>query len=155
MDEIDLHLLTIIQKGFPIDPQPYKILGNKLCISEDNVLSRIANLKSKGFIRRIGGVFDSKALGYTSTLCAMKVPEDKIEEVAEIINSLPEVTHNYLREHDYNLWFTLIAPSQEELYNLLTFIKNKTTIHRLINLPATNLFKINVHFDLKEANKCS
>ncbi|MDW7674182.1 MAG: Lrp/AsnC family transcriptional regulator, partial [Bacillota bacterium] len=96
------------------------------------------------------GIFDSKKLGYKSTLCAIKVPEDRIEEVTEIVNSYNGVTHNYLREHQYNMWFTLIAPSDDSIQEILREMKVMTGIDDIINLPAINFFKINVNFDLNE-----
>jgi len=150
MDKIDQQLLTIIQNDFPIAHRPYSILGKQLGISEENVIARISNLKEQGLIRRLGGVFDSRKLGYTSTLCAIQVPEDRIDEVAHTVNKIPGVTHNYLRNHDYNMWFTLIAPSDEIIKNTLHSIKTQACIDMLINLPAINFFKINVHFKLQE-----
>jgi len=150
MDKIDKQLLTIIQRDFPITPRPYTFLGNQLGISEQDVITRITNLKEEGVIRRLGGVFDSRKIGYTSTLCAIKVPEDRIDEVAQTINQIPGVTHNYLRNHDYNMWFTLIAPSDKIIDSTLHSLKVKTCVEKLISLPATQFFKINVHFKLQE-----
>ena len=152
MDSIDQKLVNRIQKNFPIASKPYEELGKELGISEEEVLLRIKSLKSSGLIRRIGGIFDSRSLGYKSTLCAMQVPEEKVEEVAAIINQYPGVTHNYLRNHDFNMWFTLIAPSQEDLELHLDTIRKSTNIEALINLPSTRIFKIDVNFNIKEAD---
>jgi len=151
LESIDQRLLNRIQKNFPIAPKPYEELGKELGISEEEVLVRIQSLKASGLIRRIGGIFDSRSLGYKSTLCAMRVPEERVEEVAAIINQYPGVTHNYLRNHDYNMWFTFIAPSQEVLELHLQNIRECTNIEDLINLPSTRMFKIDVNFNLKEA----
>jgi len=150
MDKIDKQLLTMIQRDFPIAPRPFACLGKQLGISEDNVMTRIANLKEQGVIRRLGGVFDSRKLGYTSTLCAIKVPEDRINDVAQTINQIHGVTHNYLRNHDYNMWFTLIAPSDNIIESTLNSLKSQICINQLISLPAIEFFKINVHFKLQE-----
>ncbi len=150
MDNLDRSILNRIQKGFPITSRPYLEVASQLGISEDEVIERIKGLKKTGVIRRLGGIFDSRKLGYKSTLCAIKVPEERIEEVAEIINHHLGVTHNYLRNHPYNMWFTYIAPSDEVLMNALHQIKKETKIDDLIHLPATNFFKINVNFHLKE-----
>ena len=151
MDMINQKLLNRIQKDFPITSYPFREIAHELGISESEVLLRIGQLKDAGFIRRIGGIFDSKVLGYKSTLCAMRVPEERIEEVASIVNGYPGVTHNYLRNHEYNMWFTLIAPSAAEIEATLCDLRIKGRIDDLMNLPSINMYKINVNFEFKEA----
>ncbi|ADG82004.1 putative transcriptional regulator, AsnC family [Thermincola potens JR] len=150
MDSLDKQLLTLIQSNFPITPEPFKELALTLGTTEEDVISRLQKLKEEGIIRRIGGIFDSQKLGYFSTLCAIKVPEERIDEVAELINSYPGVTHNYLRQHEYNMWFTLIAPSSQAAEDILEEMRRRTGIKDLINLPAINFFKIKVNFNLNE-----
>jgi len=149
MDVINHKLLEIIQDGFPISPEPYKDLAIALGISEEEVIDRVRKLQERGIIRRLGAIFDSRKLGYKSTLCAIKVPEEQIARVAEIINSYPGVTHNYLREHDYNMWFTLIAPSKEHIDKICDEIILKSGIDDLMQLPAKRFFKIKVKFSMK------
>jgi DNA-binding Lrp family transcriptional regulator len=110
------------------------------------VIARIKSLKTEGIIRRIGGNFVSKKLGFTSTLCAAKVPENKIEEFVKKVNSYKGVTHNYLRNHDYNIWFTFIAPSMDDINLSLQEISATTNVRDILNLPAVNMFKIKVDF---------
>lgn len=153
MDSINKSLLELIQDNFPISPEPYKDLAITLGITEEEVLKRIKNLQSDGIIRRLGGIFDSRKLGYKSTLCAMKVPTDRIDEIAAIINSYHGITHNYLREHEYNMWFTLIAPSRKHIDKICNEIKIKTGIDNLMELPAKKFFKINVKFSVKGVTK--
>ncbi len=148
MDIVDKQLLNLIQKNFPIHEKPFETLANQLEVSEAEVINRIDNLKEKGIIRRIGGIFDSNKLGYFSTLCAMKVPQDRIEEVDRLINNYQEVTHNYLREHKYNIWFTLIGETLEKVEEILKEIKKQIGEIELINLPAVNLFKIDVYLNI-------
>ncbi|ACV62138.1 putative transcriptional regulator, AsnC family [Desulfofarcimen acetoxidans DSM 771] len=147
LDQLDKKLLNIIQTGFPITTRPYRELAEKLATSEADIINRIERLQKIGVIRRLGGIFDSRSLGYTGTLCAMQVPEDRIDEVAAVINSYPGITHNYLREHKYNMWFTLLAESKERIQEILLEIKDVTAIKQLIVLPAENIFKIKVNFD--------
>lgn len=149
MDEIDKNLLTLIQHELPIDKSPFKIIGKNLSITEEEVLERIDNLKKEGLIRRIGGIFNSRELRYTSTLCAAKVPSTKIECVARVINSYDEITHNYLRKGIYNMWFTVITYSQENLRSIIEEIKVTTGLDDIISLPAVKLFKIKVALDLR------
>jgi DNA-binding Lrp family transcriptional regulator len=105
-------------------------------------------LKENGIIRRIGGNFVPNKIGFVSTLCAAKVPEDMIESFAKVVNRYPGVTHNYLRDNKYNIWFTFIAPSMNVIEENLENISKETGISDIINLPATKVFKIKAHFDL-------
>lgn len=148
LDHVDRKLLNMIQADFPLSAEPYREIGEALGISGEDVMSRIRNMIDGGVIRRLGGIFDAKKLGYHSMLCAMKVDEKKIDEVAEVVNSYPGVTHNYLREHDLNMWFTATAPSQEKLAEMLDQIKRGAGINEIFVLPAQKLFKIRVNFDL-------
>jgi DNA-binding Lrp family transcriptional regulator len=148
MDEIDKKLLTLIQLELPIDKRPFQIIADNLSITEKEVLERIDNLKKEGLLRRIGGIFNSRKLGYTSTLCAAKVPLSKVDYVAKVINSYDEITHNYIREGIYNMWFTVITYSQDTLFSIIDEIKINTDLDNIISLPAIKLFKIKVALDL-------
>ena len=147
MDDVDKKILNIIQAGFPVEAEPFKVLGEQVGISEDDVLERIKKLKETGIIRRIGAVFDTRRLGFVSTLCAARVPEEKLKEFVEIVNSYPGVTHNYRRSHEYNVWFTCIASTEEKIKKTLMEISEKTDITDMLNMPAKRKFKINVSFD--------
>lgn len=147
LDEVDKKLLSIIQSGFPIEPRPYAVLGKELGISEDESLERVRALREKKLIRRLGANFQSAKLGFKSTLCAAKVPEDKLELFIADVNKRPGVTHNYLRNHIYNVWFTVIAPSREHTLAELESITAATGVD-ILNLPATRLYKIKVDFKL-------
>ena len=146
MDDIDRDILNIIQSGFPVKSRPFMEIGKSLDLTEKEVIARIKSLKTEGIIRRIGGNFVSKKLGFTSTLCAAKVPENKIEEFVKKVNSYKGVTHNYLRNHDYNIWFTFIAPSMDDINLSLQEISATTNVRDILNLPAVNMFKIKVDF---------
>jgi len=150
MDKIDKDILNIIQTGFPMDTQPYALIGEKVGITEDEAFKRVVNLKESDIIRRIGATFDSKKLHFKSTLCATKVPEEKIEEVAKIVNRYPEVTHNYQRNHEYNLWFTLIAESTERIEQILSEICKDGGLDYVRNMPTKKMLKIKVDFQFKD-----
>ncbi|MCB2295739.1 Lrp/AsnC family transcriptional regulator [Clostridium algoriphilum] len=150
MDKTSKDLLNLIQSNFPIESKPYLKIANELDITEKQVIDIIKDLKDKRYIKRIGGIFDLRKLGYYSTLCAIKVPIDRITEVAKLINCNNGVTHNYIRNHLYNMWFTVIAPSVEDIRAFLNEIKIKTGIKDIIELPVVKLFKINVVFNIKE-----
>ncbi|MBW1992440.1 MAG: AsnC family transcriptional regulator, partial [Deltaproteobacteria bacterium] len=115
MDPLDRAILNEIQSHFPIVSRPYEEVGRRVGASEAEVLRRVQRLYDAGVIRRIGANFTSRKLGYTSTLCAAEVPAEELERFAEVVNRYPGVTHNYLRRHRYNVWFTLIAESEERL----------------------------------------
>ena len=110
---------------------------------------RVRALRASGIIRRIGANFQSAKIGFKSTLCAASVPEDKFEAFAQAVNEHPGVTHNYLRAHGYNLWFTMIAPSREAIRQDLAAITEKTGV-AILNLPADRLFKIRVDFAMSD-----
>ncbi|KUK81449.1 MAG: Transcriptional regulator [Pelotomaculum thermopropionicum] len=147
-DPVDNKLINLIQSNFPLVPEPYREIGAILGIGEDEVMDRIKRLRENGVLRRLGGIFDSRKLGYAGTLCAIKVPEGRIDETAAVINSYSGVTHNYIREHRFNMWFTVLAPSQDELDEIIKQIKSRTGINDIMVLPAEKIFKIRVNFDL-------
>ena len=153
LDGIDRQLLNLVQKEVPICPQPYLVIGEKLGISEQEVLERLEKMMQQDIIRRLGGVFDSRKIGYKGTLCAIKVPADRIEEVAGVINGYVGITHNYLRDHEYNMWFTILAQSPEKVETILEEIKTTTGLQDVINLPAERFFKVLVNFDVQNAKE--
>ena len=148
MDDIDREILNEIQSGFPITSRPYLDLGKRFDLSEQEVLERVKRLRSKGIIRRIGGNFNSRRLNFASTLCAARVPKEKIKGFVDVVNGYKGVTHNYLRGHDYNVWFTFIAPSDTYIDNALKEISETTGIKEILNLPAIRTFKIKVDFEV-------
>jgi DNA-binding Lrp family transcriptional regulator len=116
---------------------------------EKEVLERVRRLKAAGVIRRIGASFSAGAVGFRSTLCAAKVPPQKVQDFVAVVNSYPGVTHNYEREGDYNIWFTLIVPSRRQMEKILTEISSRTGVRKILNLPATKILKIAVDFNFE------
>jgi DNA-binding Lrp family transcriptional regulator len=148
VDEADRKILNAIQSEFPITARPYEELGRHLGLSELEVLHRVKRLKEEGIIRRIGGNFHSGKLDFTSTLCAAKVPGEKLERFVKVVNRYPGVTHNYLRNHEFNVWFTFIAPSYEAIEHSLKEISELTEVKDVYSLPAVRTFKIKVDFEV-------
>lgn len=150
LDALDRRILDIIQTDFPLAPRPYAVLGERLGLPEEEVFGRVRALREKKIIRRLGANFQSAKLGFVSTLCAAKVPEEKLDAFIEAVNAEPGVTHNYLRDHAYNVWFTLISPSPVARETVLESLTERTGV-AILNLPATQLFKIRVDFRMDDA----
>ena len=148
MDDTDKEILNEIQSDFPITSRPYLELGKRLGLGEDEVFERVKRLKSDAVIRRIGGNFNSRKLDFKSTLCAARVPKEKIEDFVDVVNNYKGVTHNYLRNHDYNVWFTFIAPSMAVIERAIDEISFKTGVKDILNLPAIAMYKIKVDFEV-------
>jgi len=145
-DAIDSQLINLLQHEFPLVKEPYKELAKMLNTPETEILSRIRRLKANGVIREIGPIFNSEMIGLTSTLVALKVPEDTVDGAAQIINSYAGVTHNYEREGDYNIWFTLAATSGEALASTLEEIKEKIRPMHFLVVPVKRVLKIKTNF---------
>lgn len=150
LDDVDRALLDIIQTDFPLVSAPYAALGERIGISEEEAFVRVSQMRKNGLVRRLGANFPSARVGHVSTLCAAKVPPEKLETFIALVNALPGVTHNYERDHEYNIWFTLISKSAEETEAILAELSRSTGI-AILNLPATKLFKIRVDFKMGES----
>ncbi|MDI6755724.1 MAG: AsnC family transcriptional regulator [Thermodesulfobacteriota bacterium] len=149
LDQTDRIILNEIQRNFPVTHRPFLSLARKLQIKEKEILARVQRLKEVGIIRRIGASFSASAVGFTSTLCAAKVPKNKIGGFVAVVNTYPGVTHNYERGGDYNIWFTLIAPSRKKIDKILSEISENTGVKEILNLPALKTFKIAVDFNFE------
>ena len=146
MTALEQKLLDIIQDAFPLEERPYQVLADMFsaqgeAVTEQQVFEAVENLRTLGVIRRIGGVYDSKALGFISRLCAGKVTD--IDKFAAAVNEIPAITHNYVRTHEYNVWFTVIAQSEDEIRALVDSLCATTGLHDVHILTATKKFKIN------------
>jgi len=148
VDDLDKQLLNRIQSDFPLVVRPYQTLGEPLGLSEDEVLARVGALKAERIIRQVSAIFDTKSLGYKSSLVAMRLPPNQIADAARIINEHPGVTHNYERNHEYNLWFTIGVPHTSDLEAIVD------RMHELVKAEVTRvmytlrLFKIGVNLDM-------
>jgi len=155
MDPRDRQLLQVIQTDLPISERPFDALADRLGMDADALRERLRRLAADGVIRRIGPVFDSRRLGYVSTLVAAKVPPERLKQVAERASALPGVTHNYERRGPYNLWFTLAGRCEEEIRRSLDTLRQETGL-AFHSLPALTVYKIRAVFDLTgDAAPCS
>ena len=142
-------LLYQMQNAFPMTQRPFEEIANALNATEEEVISTVQKLKDEKIIRQTSAIFDTKRLGYKSSLVAFKVPEEKIDEAAQTINAHPGVSHNYLRNHDYNIWFTMaVAPdSRLGLEKTIEILKEQAGADDAIILPTLKMFKISVKMD--------
>jgi DNA-binding Lrp family transcriptional regulator len=133
---------------FPVSPNPYDIIADRLGIETGELLQRVQALLESGTIRRIGISVDSRKMGFASTLAAVRVSEDRVDSTSEIINSYPEITHSYLRANEFNIWFTVIAESVQRIEGVLEELRAKLNIgyDDVLDLPVTQLFKLDARF---------
>ena len=146
MNEKEKKLLNLLQKEFPLSPFPFKILGEKVNLSEKEVLSFLKTLQEKGILRHLGASVNSKKLGYYTLLCATHIPDNKLY-IAETIAKLKEVTHAYLRKHYLNFWFTLITPSEEKAKELIKSLESSFSI-KIKSFPSIKSFKVKAVFEI-------
>jgi DNA-binding Lrp family transcriptional regulator len=149
MDDGDRRLLNVIQADFPLASRPFQILGAPLELLEGEVIGRIAFLKRQRIIRQISAIFDTRSLGYRSSLVAMRVPPDRVEVAAAAVNAHPGVSHNYERNHGFNLWFTLAVPSTSDLEWTVQHLHAVAGADSTRILPTLRLFKIGVQLDME------
>jgi DNA-binding Lrp family transcriptional regulator len=146
--DADAQLLNAVQWSFPLDAQPYAVLGERLGLTEAEVIDRLRAVKAEGVLRQLSAIFDTRALGYTSALIAAKVDPDHIDAAAEAINQHPGVSHNYKRNHDYNLWYTLAVPPGEDFDAHLDVLHRSSGATVTRKLPTLKLYKIGVKLDM-------
>ncbi len=147
LDAIDRHLLDDFQQDLPVVERPWAVMAEQLGIDEEEVLARLRRLQAAGLISRVGPVFRPNRIG-VSTLVAMAVPEQRLDSVAAWISSLPEVNHNYEREHDFNLWFVVTADDQAHLCSVLARIERHTGL-AVLELPMLEDYFIDLGFRLQ------
>ena len=152
LSDTDAHLLNLLQQQIPLTSEPFADLGNQLHLPESDILSRISALKSQPapIIRQISAIFDTKSLGYQSTLVAARIPQEHLDHAVSVINAHPGVTHNYLRNHHFSLWYTLAVPpdSRLGLERTLQILHQESHALSTRPFPTLKLYKIGVSFDL-------
>lgn len=146
LSTLEKRLLNEYQKGFPLSTTPYADIAEELGTSEALVLTILQRLKEQGFVSRVGPVLKPKRLG-TSTLAAISVPADRLQQAADIISSYEEVNHNYEREHAFNLWFVVTAREQNRLEEVLNDIQARTG-YKVMSLPLEQQYHIDLGFPL-------
>ncbi len=155
MDEVDAKILDDLQNNFPMVEKPYAEIAGRHNLEESEVLKRVQNFKDRGVIRQISPIFDTKSLGYKSSLVAAKYPADKLEAAAEIVNKHPGVSHNYERNHEFNLWYTVAIPPDSilGLEGTCDKLHEESGAEKTRVLPTIKLFKIGVDLDMSGKRK--
>ena len=148
MDGQDKELLNALQWDFPLVPRPFGAVGERIGMSEDAVLERIERLRRDHVIRQVSAIFDSRKLGYKSSLVAMRFPREREERAVEIVNAHPGVSHNYQRNHDFNMWFTLTIHWSKDLQEEMDRLAEAAHAAGGRLLPTLKLYKINVKLDV-------
>jgi DNA-binding Lrp family transcriptional regulator len=148
VNDIQKQIIQKLQTEFPLEPRPFDIIAQKLGISLDELFAEIQQLIDAGVIRRLGVSLDSNKLGYRSILAAIAVPEDRIQDASERIHCFSEITHSYLRSDPFNIWFTIIAPSDERIAAILDALRNSLNLKpsEVLHLPMKRLFKLDARF---------
>jgi DNA-binding Lrp family transcriptional regulator len=151
LDETDKRLMNLLQSRFPLDPEPFALVASEAELELDDVLARTQRLLDGRIIREITPIFDTRALGYESMLVAAKVDEENPQRAARIVNAHPGVSHNYLRTHDFNLWFTIATPPDSELglKGTIEALMAETGATSMRELPTLTLFKINMNLEME------
>ena len=155
LDETDKRLMNLLQSSFPLDPEPFALVAGEADLELDDVLARTRRLVDERIIREITPIFDTRALGYSSMLVAAKVDAENPHRAAKIINSHPGVSHNYLRTHEFNLWFTIATPPDSELglEGTLEVLQRLTGAESIRQLPTLTLFKINMNLEMEQGTE--
>jgi DNA-binding Lrp family transcriptional regulator len=148
LDELDRELLNAVQWDFPLEERPYAVIAERLGVDEPTVRGRIAKVKESGVLRQLSAIFDTRALGYSSALVAAKVDPDHIDEAAAVISKHPGVSHNYKRNHDYNLWYTVAVPPGDSLDEHIDVLHRESGSLVTRTLPTIKLYKIGVKLDM-------
>jgi DNA-binding Lrp family transcriptional regulator len=155
LDETDKRLMNLLQSSFPLDPEPFALVASEAELELDDVLTRTRRLLDERIIREITPIFDTRALGYESMLVAAKVDAEQPQRAAAAVNAHPGVSHNYLRTHDFNLWFTIAVPPDSELgmAGTLEALMEETGAESMRQLPTLTLFKINMNLEMEKGTE--
>lgn len=148
MDKKTKALLLLLQDGMPICAQPYQALGEKAGLSEEEVISRLEYLRKSEILKRVDFSLDTRKLGLVSTLVGCRIPKKEISRASRVIAGYGNITHNYLRQHRLNMWFTLNAPSQNRLKSTLRTLKNDLRAEELVSLPTEKVYKLKLRLNV-------
>lgn len=146
MDEIDKHIINALQGGFPICDAPYQQVAGQLGITEQELIDRLQALLNNGTLTRFGPLYNAEQMGGALTLAAVKAPEQRFDEITEIVNSFPEVAHNYARNHELNMWFVIATETPEEIQQTIAAIEQQTGL-TVYNMPKKKEYFVNLKLE--------
>ncbi|MGZ4959922.1 MAG: Lrp/AsnC family transcriptional regulator [Methylomonas sp.] len=146
MDEIDRAIVNRLQQGFPICESPYRRVAEELGLDEAQLLARLQTLLADGVLSRFGPMYHAEQMGGALTLAALKVPEERFDEVAEIVNAFPEVAHNYARNHALNMWFVLATEKPEQVQAVIETIERQTGL-TVYNMPKVSEYYVGLQLE--------
>jgi DNA-binding Lrp family transcriptional regulator len=148
IDSLDRRILDALQHDFPLGVRPFDVLAERMGIDAELLWRRVEAMLERGVIRRLGASFDSRKLGFCSTLAAVRVGSGLTDRAAEVVGRYPEVTHSYLRDHDFNIWFTIIATDEQRIEAILREIRTELSLDAsdTLNLPMKRMFKLDARF---------
>jgi DNA-binding Lrp family transcriptional regulator len=153
MDDLDRRILHELQNDFPLRERPYDVVAERLKIPTEELWDRIQRMLREGVIRRIGASVDSRKFGFRSTLAAVSVEPELVDRAAEVIGQFYEVTHSYLRDDAFNIWFTIIAVDDDRINDILEQIRRSLSLEKskVLNLPVKRLFKLDARFSVSNS----
>lgn len=148
MDKKNRRILQALQDDFPLEARPFEIVADRLHISLEELWENVQHMLDEGVIRRIGASIDSQRIGFRSTLAAVSVEPELVDRASEIIGGFHEVTHSYLRNDSFNIWFTLIAVDEKRIEEILEQIRDSLSLEKskVLNLPVKRLLKLDARF---------
>jgi DNA-binding Lrp family transcriptional regulator len=146
MDEIDKRIINALQDGFPICDAPYRRVAAELELTEQDLISRLKTLLENGTLTRFGPLYNAEQMGGALTLAAVKAPQDRFDEIAEIINAFPEIAHNYARNHELNMWFVIATETPEQVQQTIDTIEQQTGL-TVYNMPKKKEYFVNLKLE--------
>ena len=147
MDDLDRRIINRLQGGFPVSERPYRDAARTLGATESELITRIRCMLDDGLLTRFGPLFHAERMGGALSLCALKVPEDRFDEVTETVNSFPEVAHNYQREHEMNMWFVLATETPQQLDEIIRRIQEHTGLE-VYNFPKQTEYYVGLNLQV-------
>ncbi len=145
MDQLDRNIINSLQHDFPVCDAPFARIADELNSNENEIIKRVQQMLDEGLLTRFGPMYNAVNLGGALSLCAMKVPEARFDEVTEKVNAFPQVAHNYQRDHEMNMWFVLATETETDIDDTLAAIEEATNL-RVYNMPKEKEFFVGLHF---------
>jgi DNA-binding Lrp family transcriptional regulator len=147
LDQIDRKIINVLQGGFPVCDRPFQVAAKDIGIAEADLIARIDKMLKERVLTRFGPLYHAERLGGGLTLAAMRIPEDEFERVADIVNSFPEVAHNYERENEFNMWFVVATDTPERIQQVLNEIE-QTSGYVVYNMPKEHEFFVGLRLEV-------